>query len=295
MATNVSTSSWCFTINNYTDKDLEYLQSYFIHLCTVLFASFEVGECGTPHVQGYFILKRNKRLTGLKKLFGDHVHFEKAKGDKDDNLCYVFKDGSTPFIKHDNGGRGKRNDITDFLEDVESNGKRKAVAKDPATYVKYHKGLDKAWAILHEPELRTDYPEVYWVYGPSGIGKTGFGASTSYVIINNYPWFDGYLDQETVILDEIDKAEIPLRVLLQLTDRYDIHVQVKGSTVRFNPPRIVITSSVHPKTLYPDTEWQQIRRRLKNVGTKNVVGWNPDGTPIVEGDWIWEFTTEQAP
>lgn len=239
----------------------------------------------TPHLQGYFTLKRSKRLPAIKKLLGDAFHFEPAIGNKDDNFNYVFKDGSAECIKYDNGGVGKRNDITDFLDKWRETGKRSAVIWDPHTYVKFHKGLEKAWAIMHEPEERTDYPNVVWLYGPTGIGKTHYAASKgSYWIMNNYPWFDGYENQDWVILDEIDKWEKPIsgQTLLQLLDKYNISVQVKGSCVRWNPPNILITSTQKPDYIFQGI-MDQLSRRITLLGTKN------------KREEEWEFTTAQDP
>lgn len=281
----MSHRSWVFTLNNYTDDDINHITERFKLLCNVLYASYEVCPTTlTPHIQGFFTLKRPKRLPGLKKILGDRYHFEKANGDKDDQLNYIFKEGSAELIKYDNGGQGKRNDITDFMDQWKSCGKRAAVNGDIATYVKYHKGLEKAWTILHEPEARTTYPTVTWLFGPTGIGKSYYGTQTTYFICNNYPWFDGYENQDTVILDEIDKWEKPIsgQSLLQLLDRYDINVQVKGHCVRFNPPNIVITSTQHPEIVFPGI-YDQLMRRLTRLGTKDKM------------EEEWRFTIERDP
>lgn len=266
----MGSSSWCFTLNNYEENEITFIKDNLSLLCTRLYVSKEIGEQGTPHLQGYLTLRRPKRLTGLKKLL-KRAHWEKAKGDYNDNKTYVFKADSEELIKHEDLTQGKRNDITDWIETAQHSGIKRAVTQDVSTYVKYHKGLEKALAIMNAPDPRTDYPNVIWLYGPTGIGKTEYALQfKDYYICSQFPWFDGYSNQECVVFDEIDKQDkLKLVNLLQLLDKYTFHVQIKGSMVNFNPPNIVITSSVHPNVIYPDTEYEQVKRRLSKVLTRD--------------------------
>lgn len=68
---------WVFTLNNYADADIIELArlgqtTQFSYLCY----GKEVGESGTPHLQGYFCLAKKMRLSGLKHLLGTRYHFE---------------------------------------------------------------------------------------------------------------------------------------------------------------------------------------------------------------------------
>lgn len=45
-----------------------------------LIVQHEVGEQGTPHLQGFLILKRQNRMTWLKSNINGRAHWEKAKG-----------------------------------------------------------------------------------------------------------------------------------------------------------------------------------------------------------------------
>lgn len=278
----MSHRSWCFTLNNYTDDDLTRLKDYFLPVTNVLYVSFEVSETLTPHLQGYFTLKRPARLPKLKKLLSDRYHFEKANGDHNDNQLYVFKDGSTPFINHNNGGAGKRNDITDWIDLREEHGLKKAVQIDPATFVKFHKGLDRAWSVLKGPEPRTDYPKCVWLYGATGIGKSYWAwqeYSGSVFFLHHYPWFDGYFNQDCVVIDEYDKRDYKPEILLTLMDRFPMPVQVKFGMQEFNPKCIVVTSSVAPENLFHGTDWDQVKRRLSIIATR----------PDKDSEWFYEL------
>jgi hypothetical protein len=72
---------WCFTLNNYTDEDLEWISKFIIpDNCVFAVVGQEIGESGTPHLQGFVNLKVKKRLSQLKELLGSRAHLEQAKG-----------------------------------------------------------------------------------------------------------------------------------------------------------------------------------------------------------------------
>ena len=53
---------WCFTLNNYTDKDISDCSSKFSLVCKSCIFSKEIGEkCGTPHLQGFCEFKKKVR------------------------------------------------------------------------------------------------------------------------------------------------------------------------------------------------------------------------------------------
>ncbi len=69
---------WVFTINNPTWSDWSELLKLEV-LCTKLCLQEEVGESGTPHIQGCFHLKAKKRGSALSKIL-NRAHFEMMRG-----------------------------------------------------------------------------------------------------------------------------------------------------------------------------------------------------------------------
>ena len=59
---------WCFTINNPTDDDMFWEDAENQEQFDFLAVQYEVGEQGTPHYQGFVILKRKNRLTWQEQL-----------------------------------------------------------------------------------------------------------------------------------------------------------------------------------------------------------------------------------
>jgi len=270
----------CFTAWNKVEYDKEYMR-YIV-----------VGEevcpsTGKMHYQGYCELWRAYDFAVIKRLLGKETHLEDRKGTAQEASDYCKKDN-----KYTEEGtiskQGHRTDLDRVIHDVESGYSMRNVAKNnPAEYIKYHKGIEKYKNLLIEP--RNWETEVIVLYGKTGTGKSRKARE----LCNNYwvwtpqrgSWFDGYEGQEDVIMEEY-RGQLPLGMMLSLTDRYECPVQVKGGMVEFCPKRIVITSPKHPKDWYEDCgspkhpkDWyedcgndkiDQLLRRVTNV--TEVVG-----------------------
>lgn len=81
---------WCFTFNNYTDNDITILNSSFSSNCSKFIFENEIGEEGTPHLQGYIAFEKKRRPSELK--LSKSIHWEKVKGTENDNILYCSKD-----------------------------------------------------------------------------------------------------------------------------------------------------------------------------------------------------------
>lgn len=280
--------SFTFTINNYTEdhkKRLEDLKE----VANVLYAALERGEQGTPHIQGFITFKKDKRFTGVHKLLPG-AHVEQAKGAKSDNYSYIIlglnrdgtpKEHNEVFIDHDITHPGDRTDLKKILATAKEHGIKRTARDHPVEYARYFKGIAAYVAATAEP--RTEYPSVYWLYGPTGIGKTEFAFNKTDVddvyIANMAPsWYDGLDNHNWIVFDEFDKQPFPLRELLMILDRYPYRAPIKGGSVNFNPKNIVITSSTHPENLYNGTDWDQVYRRLTFIASR----------PTYADPWNWE-------
>lgn len=62
--------NWCWTLNNYTPEEYDFLVSKdLVDELNYHIVAKEVGEKGTPHLQGYTVFKKTIRLSAVKKLF----------------------------------------------------------------------------------------------------------------------------------------------------------------------------------------------------------------------------------
>lgn len=89
----------CFTLNNYTTEEHEQVLGILVSENTVYgICGREVGESGTPHLQGFIHSKTRRRLGTWKNLLGNRLHIEQARGTDMDNKEYCSKDGD--FAEH---------------------------------------------------------------------------------------------------------------------------------------------------------------------------------------------------
>jgi len=112
---------WCFTLNNYDETELDSIRQS-LSKEEIRYAIFgkEVGENGTPHLQGYVSFKTRKRLKPVKKVVGERAHVEVAKGNERQNRTYCSKADPEPEEFGIPSHPGKRNDLEDFKNSVKS-------------------------------------------------------------------------------------------------------------------------------------------------------------------------------
>lgn len=149
----------------------------------------------------------------------------------------------------------------------------RAVGTHTDTFVKYHRGLEKAYEWLREPVGIVPMPYTIFIYGPTGLGKT----KQAYMFdkrVFKMPygkdgalWFDGYTDQQTILIDELREGRLPTDWLLQFLDGYEFQLEVKGS---FRPRAckyVFITSCHSPEVLWgaASIEYPQVMRRIRKV------------------------------
>lgn len=118
---NNACKNWCFTLNNPTDEDIERISSLQEGQDAVQYVLFgnEVGDSGTPHLQGFISLTMRKRFTFVKLLLGGDPHVEACR-----NVCasieYCKKDGDFKSFGDLGVTSGKRTDLDVFKEAVKS-------------------------------------------------------------------------------------------------------------------------------------------------------------------------------
>lgn len=112
--------NWCFTLNNYTDDDVERINNLVETNPRVSYVLYglEVGDSGTPHLQGFITCTTPQRLLQVKNTIGGNPHLETARN-VNASILYCKKEGQwTEFGARASGNQGKRNDLEDFKADV---------------------------------------------------------------------------------------------------------------------------------------------------------------------------------
>ena len=92
IANDSKSRGWVFTLNNYSDTETHQILEYCKSNNKKYIFGKEVGEQGTPHLQGYIYSKNAIRFSTLKKICR-RWRIKPAKGSMEDNRKYCSKDG----------------------------------------------------------------------------------------------------------------------------------------------------------------------------------------------------------
>jgi hypothetical protein len=258
---------WCFTINNYTEDDISSLKS--LDKINFLIIGKEVGEeKGTPHLQGYVEYINKKSINQVRKEIRGHI--SQAQGNKKQNIEYCTKTDKNPIsIGNQSTDQGKRTDLKNIRESIKPQSIKELTDIGIINNLQQRKFAEilKADSI----EQRTDYPEVIWLCGDSGVGKTlkvfqDNQDKTIHKQSQSNKWWNGYEGQDVVVLDDIRADFAKYHELLTLLDKYPHRVEIKGGYMNFNSPRIYITSPYEPAEMYKGKEdLTQLMRRIDTL------------------------------
>lgn len=106
--------NWCFTLNNYTEQDLERLRGS-LEDVVYLVCGKEVGASGTPHLQGFVSFRSRKRMTQCIRTIGQ-AHFSVTRF-VPQSIEYCKKDGD--YFEQGEAPKEKgRCDLEDFKRSV---------------------------------------------------------------------------------------------------------------------------------------------------------------------------------
>jgi len=241
-----------------------FLPNYLIYGC-------EVGDSGTPHLQGYLELPKPMSIVGLKQAlpYLHSAHLEPRFGTQEQAINYCKKDGKYHDYGHPKA-QGKRSDLDAIRLEIISGelSVREIADTHFGLWCVYRRAFEE-FAELRRGEVRTaPYESIvvdcYW--GSTGTGKTR-KAYDENPGLYSWPgglWFDGYSGESVLLLDEFDGSQIPFRDLLRILDRYPLRVAVKGGFKHAAWKKVVITSNKVPSSWYPFEDFAPLERRITN-------------------------------
>lgn len=252
---------WCFTWNNYDEDTFTLLDEYFSDKCSYMIYQEEIGEEGTPHLQGYMELKTKKRKQTIVNEISTNLHLEKRRGTRAAarNYCKKVdsrKPGTEPTEHGEFGpSQGKRNDLELAVELAKAEAPTdEFVERLPGSFIRYTKGIN--YVRQHYSSGRDFETRNYVFYGSSRAGKSRLAHEfpTVYKVPVSYSgptWFDGYEPSyhQTVLFDDF-YGGVKWTELMQLLDRYKHQVHTKGGFVNFKPKFIIFTSNTQPSKWY---------------------------------------------
>lgn len=262
--------SWAYTLNNYTEEDVELMKRL---ECKRHRGGKEVGESGTPHLQGTITFAKSYRLAALKKIH-PKVHWEPCKS-VEASLNYCAK--GVVYVDTNNSQQGKRTDLEEAVIALKEGGLQKVAEDVPTAYVKFNRGLAALQQELLASKTKDFETTVTVFWGNPGCGKSSTCRAIDpdlYSVpepINGTIWFDGYRGQKTILLDDF-YGWIKYHTLLQWLDRYPLQIPVKGGFVWRQWTQVLITSNKPPDKWYNRDEIDALMRRITEVNNLSSDG-----------------------
>lgn len=245
--------NFLFTWNNYNEDSEKYLRS----LADVKYCcgGYEVGESGTPHIQGYVMFVNPKNFSAVIKLLpGCHVTVAETV---EQGIAYCKKDGEffefgvMPVTKKRKGS-DERERWAEAVKKAKSGDIESIDADIQLRFYRTLKEMKKDHMVT--PESRPTLDNI-WIYGPSGSGKSRGAREENpgayYKACNK--WWDGYDGQETVIIEDFDKTHGVLGHHLKIwADHGAFIAETKGGAMMIRPKKIVLTSNYCPGDIWED-------------------------------------------
>lgn len=259
--------AWCFT--SYEEEKPVYDSDTHGYL---VFQREKCPTTGRLHWQGYCEFKLKRRLTSIKKLPGFHktAHWEKRIASGDEASGYCLKEESRILPPEEFGVRSRNGVKRTFDEAVAMvvsdpvNGIARVVDELPVIYSRWYRGLE-ALAAAKRVRPKWRVPEVTWIWGASGVGKTKMandesdaaglsvsGCSFTQLLENRLP----YRGEDVLLVDDV--CLIPNDVqrnqlidkLLPLLDGYRYNIRVLYGYQLNVFSRVYLTANVHPDDVF---------------------------------------------
>lgn len=244
-------SNFTFTYNNYPNTSLiDELD------CRYVIYGKEVGESGTPHLQGFVVFPTQRSIKSvIDKLPGCHIEIARSAPA---SIEYCKKDGDftergNPPVSQKRKGE-MESERWDLARKAAKEGRFEDIPSE--IYIKHLSNLKKIRA-----EYQVSIPsrdgdlEHQWIWGAAGTGKTtkALKENPGAYIKGLNKWWDGYVDQEVVIIDDMDPFHKSMARDFKIWgDRNAFPAETKGGSMLILPRKIVVTSNYRIHEVWDD-------------------------------------------
>jgi len=174
---------WCFTLNNYTEPEVEILRTLF-NSSDVKYAIFgreTAPNTETPHLQGYVVFVTNQRFNACKEKLG-RSSIRLARGSTTENYNYCTKEGSYEEFGDRPADKGKASpfeDLRDWIMSQPSRPTEGQLAREyPGIYTRYRSNVMALVDVLYprpslcDGEFREWQRELHESLQPGGDDRT---------------------------------------------------------------------------------------------------------------------------
>lgn len=225
----------------------------------------ELHKDGTPHIHAYVLLENlfNCQNAHFWDINGHHGNYQKAR-DITAVSAYIKKDGD--FIEFG---------TIDWKEKLDAKKEhRRALGKkmlDPATTLKDMLEADPALALDADrvqkalaackqafiQPCETEDVKGIWILGKAGVGKSHLvrDLEKSLYIKSQNKWWDGYVGEKAVLIDDFDKQGACLSHYMKIwTDKWGCKGEIKGAMLPLGFERFYVTSNYSPEEIFSPGE-----------------------------------------
>lgn len=264
---------WVFTLNNYTDKEVEVIKEMD---CRAVTAGYETAPTtGVPHIQGAVYFHGLKSLKAVKKIL-KRAHWEGMNGSWKEASEYCRKDGNMLIDEGEPPEQGKRTDVLALKRKIDEGGTiEDCFEMDFEAMTRVGKAV-KEYQDIKRRKLRREWmTEGVWIWGPTGVGKShkafeNYDPEKTYVWQADNGWWDAYEGQEVVIMNDIRAKDIKYNAMLQLVDKWPHMVSRRGrEPTPFLARKVIVTSSLPPEEVYDymneKDSIEQLKRRFNVI------------------------------
>lgn len=228
---------YCFTLNNYTEDELNKIINSAKSASFKYIIGREVGEQGTPHLQGYINMSPHKKSCSsfIKWLDNERIHIEPCKGSESQNVKYCSKDGKFE---------------SNFYE-----------APEPLEIIdemlEWMKELENI--LLEKANKRA----VYWIWEPiGGVGKSSFAKylchkyKATYIDegkkadLINIIYNIKDINSKSIIVIDIPRDngnKISYKAIEQIKNGMICNTKYETGMKLFNSPHVIIFSNSYPE------------------------------------------------
>lgn len=256
--------NFVFTLNNYTAEEEEAVK---VWECVYLIFGKEVGESGTPHLQGYVSFEHQRTLQALKKL-SLRAHWEIARGTPKQASEYcekdgiVFEKGTRPMSQAEKGDAGKRSFDEAFVL------YKAKKYEEMGQFALQLKSFDYLDAKLMKRDLvvtQLDDLVNEWHWGVPGSGKSHVRYDhPGHYVKKTSKWWNGYTNQEVVVMDEFSRYHVALTDdLKEWAGEHAFPAETKCGQLEIRPKKMIVTSQENPAGFWTGDHWLAIERRFK--------------------------------
>lgn len=236
----------------------------------------EVGENGTPHLQGFIRFENAKSFAAVKKLLGIRYHIESQRGSCEQAIDYCKKEGNfeevgvVPLTPKEKGSKNKKR--YERAWELAKSGDIEEIDAD--IRIKCYSVLLKIRGDYRGCPSSIDELRNEWYWGATGTGKSRKARKENpgAFIKNLNKWWCRYKGEDVVIIEEWSPNHECLASYLKIwCDHYAFRGEIKGSSMMLRPRKIIVTSNYHPNECFSRSgDLEPILRRFRIVHFANL-------------------------